>query len=51
VIRNAAFAAQMERMFEDDFAYSTPLGPATLDARGFWWRFGVSASRLFAPVL
>jgi hypothetical protein len=41
----------MERMFEADFEHSDALDPTTLDERGFLWRFGVSLSRLFAPVL
>jgi cardiolipin synthase len=51
VIRDEPFAAEMERMFEDDFAHSTPLDPETLDEKGFLWQFGVSASRLFSPIL
>jgi cardiolipin synthase len=46
-----AFAAEMEAMFERDFAHSEVIDPATFAARPFWWRFGVSLSRLAAPVL
>ncbi|MGW8370501.1 MAG: cardiolipin synthase [Gammaproteobacteria bacterium] len=51
VIRDDDFAAEMERMFENDFAQSTPLDLASLDDKGFWWRLGVSVSRLFSPIL
>jgi cardiolipin synthase len=51
VIHDEPFAAEMARMFEADFEHSRPLDPATLADKGFWWRFGVSAARLFAPIL
>lgn len=45
------FARAMEAMFEVDFAHSTIIDPAELDKKPFWWRFGVSLSRLASPVL
>jgi cardiolipin synthase len=51
VIADAAFAKEMEQMFEADFAYAEPIDPAALDEKPFWWRFGVNLSRLAAPVL
>ena len=51
LIINQDFAREMEAMFEADFAHSTIIDPDTLDQKSFWWRLGVSLSRLAAPVL
>ncbi len=51
LIHDAAFAAEMETMFEADFQHADELDPATLEERSFLWRLGVSLSRLAAPVL
>ena len=51
VIVDRAFAAEMEAMFERDFAHAEVIDPADLDKRPFWWRLGVQVSRLAAPVL
>ncbi|MCJ7815722.1 MAG: cardiolipin synthase, partial [Xanthomonadales bacterium] len=51
LIEDADFAAQMQTMFEADFAHSTPLVPEELDQRSFWWRLSVSVARLASPVL
>jgi len=45
------FGRQMAAMFEQDFAHAEALDPAEFDRKPFWWRFGVSLSRLAAPVL
>jgi|GEM_PF-4111805 len=45
------FARDMEAMFETDFAHADPIDPESLENRPFWWRVGVSLSRLAAPVL
>lgn len=51
LVADPAFAREMEAMFERDFAHATPIDPESLDERSFWWRLGVSLSRLAAPVL
>jgi cardiolipin synthase len=51
LIADPAFAAQMAAMFERDFAHAEPIDPERFDEQPFWWRFGVSAARLAAPVL
>ena len=51
VIVDRAFAAEMEAMFERDFAHAEVIDPAELDKKPFWWHLGVQVSRLAAPVL
>jgi cardiolipin synthase len=51
VVADRPFASQVEAMLEQDFAHATPIDPASFAERPFWWRFGVSLSRLAAPVL
>jgi hypothetical protein len=38
-------------MFEADFAHAEIIEADSLDDKPFWWRFGVSLSRLAAPAL
>ena len=51
VIVDRVFAAEMEAMFERDFAHADVIDPAELDKKSFWWHAGVQVSRLAAPVL
>jgi len=51
LIEDADFAAQMQTMFEADFAHSRPVLPEELDQRSFWWRLSVSVARLASPIL
>jgi cardiolipin synthase len=51
LIADRAFANEMERMFEQDFAHAEPIDPDSLEDRPFWWRLGVNLSRLAAPAL
>jgi len=51
LIADQEFAKEMQAMFERDFAHSEPIAIEALDHKPFWWRFGVSLSRLAAPVL
>jgi cardiolipin synthase len=51
VIDDVAFAREMEQMFEADFAHAKIIEADSLDDKPFWWRFGVSLSRLAAPAL
>jgi cardiolipin synthase len=44
------FASQIERMLEDDFAHSRRMAPGEVDAKPWWFRFGVRLARLTAPV-
>jgi cardiolipin synthase len=50
VVDEPGFAADLERMFEADFARSRQVNAAELDARPFWFRLAVRASRLLAPI-
>jgi len=50
VISDAAFAAEVERMFEADFARSRVMDPGEYDRKSWWFRFGVRLARLTAPV-
>ena len=51
MIVDHAFAGEMEKMFEADFAHSKVIDPAIMDSKPFWWRLAVNVSRLAAPVL
>ena len=51
LIVDKAFASEMEKMFEQDFVHAVLIDPGDLDKKSFWWRLGVNASRLAAPVL
>jgi len=51
MIVDGAFAAEMQRMFEADFAHSVELDPAELEHQSFWRRLGVGLARLASPVL
>ena len=51
IIRDESFATRMENMFEDDFAHANVIDPDSLEEMPFYWRLGVSLSRLASPVL
>jgi cardiolipin synthase len=51
IIVDKEFAKEMEAMFERDFAHAEPIDADELEKKSFWWRLGVKASRLAAPVL
>ena len=51
VIADKAFAKEMEKMFEQDFAHAVTIDQDSMDKKPFWWRFGVKLCRLAAPVL
>jgi cardiolipin synthase len=51
LIVDGEFAAQMERMFEEDFAHAVEIDPAEWENRSPLWRLGVAISRLASPVL
>ena len=51
VVWDTCFAKSVEAMLREDFALSRRVAPGELDDRSFWFRFGVSLSRLMAPVL
>ena len=51
LVWDKGFAGAVEAMLLDDFALSRRVAPGELDERSFWFRFGVSLSRLLAPVL
>jgi cardiolipin synthase len=51
VVWDRGFAAAVAAMLEEDFAQSQRVAAGELDDRSFWFRFGVSLSRLLAPVL
>lgn len=51
VVWDRDFAEAVEAMLREDFALSRRVAPGELDERSFWFRFGVSLSRLLAPIL
>lgn len=51
LIADRQFAVEMEKMFEADFRHAVPIDPTQFEEKSFWWRLGVSLSRLAAPVL
>ena len=51
LIADKAFASEMEKMFEQDFAHAVPIDAGALEKKPFWWRLAVNLSRLAAPVL
>jgi cardiolipin synthase len=48
---DSTFAADVERMFEADFARSRAMHAGAYDEKPAWFRFAVRLSRLAAPVL
>lgn len=42
---------RVERMFLEDFEHVRPIPTDALDSKSFWFRLGVAASRLAAPLL
>jgi len=50
VISDAVFAAEVERMFEADFARSRVMDPGEYDGKPLWFRFGARLARLTGPV-
>ncbi|MCL4146215.1 UNVERIFIED_CONTAM: hypothetical protein GTU68_026433 [Idotea baltica] len=50
VVASKSFAAEMEAMFEADFARSDGIGVEQLAKRSRWFQFAVKLSRLTAPV-
>ena len=50
VIADAAFAAEVERMFEADFARSRLMDPGEYDRKSWWFRFAARLARLTGPV-
>jgi len=48
---DAGFAADVERMLEDDFTRATPITRADFDERSYAFRVAARATRLLAPVL
>ena len=50
VISDPAFAAEVERMFEADFAHSRVMDPGEYDRKPWWFRFGVRLARLTGPI-
>jgi cardiolipin synthase A/B len=50
VVSDAAFAAEVERMFEADFAQSRVMARGEYDRKPSWFRFGARLARLTGPV-
>lgn len=50
VISDAAFAREVEEMFEADFARSRVMEPGEYDRKPWWFRFGVRLARLTGPI-
>jgi cardiolipin synthase len=47
---DADFADQVAKMLESDFTQSRPMRGIELSQRNFWYRFGVRAAMLTAPI-
>jgi len=50
VVADAAFAAQVERMFEKDFERSEPVPEGELASKPYWFRLAVRFAALTAPI-
>ena len=50
VITDGAFVADVERMFEADFARSRVMDSGEFDRKPWWFRFGARLARLTGPV-
>jgi cardiolipin synthase len=50
VIADAAFAAEVEQMFEADFARSRLMDPGEYGRKSWWFRFAARLARLTGPV-
>jgi cardiolipin synthase len=50
VISDAAFAAEVARMFEADFARSRGMNAGEFDRKPWWFRFGARVARLTGPI-
>jgi cardiolipin synthase len=51
VLSDPEFAAEVERMFEDDFAHATLVPDDEYSGKSFWFRLGVRLARLSSPLL
>ncbi len=51
VVLDAEFAANVERMFQDDFSASRLMEPDEYDNKPYWFKLAVRTARLAAPVL
>ncbi len=45
------FAAEVERMLENDLAHSEEVRPGDYESRPIWFKFAVRCSNLFSPIL
>lgn len=50
VVRDPTFAAEVERMLEEDFRRSLPVAAGELAQKPFWFRLGVRFAMLTAPI-
>jgi len=50
VVADPAFAAEIERMLEADFAKSRLMAPGEYDEKPWWFRFSVKLARLTSPI-
>ena len=50
-VTDPEFAARVERMFEDDFKRSRLMQEGEYDLKPWYFRLGVRAARLTAPIL
>jgi len=51
IVADEGFAAQVEQMFEDDFAHSKPIEPNEYEGKSFWFQLSVRLARLASPIL
>ncbi len=50
VVAEPGFVADVERMFEADFARSRQMEPGELEEKSFWFKLGVKLARLTSPI-
>jgi cardiolipin synthase len=50
LVADPAFAAEVEEMFEADFARSRRMERGELDRKSFWFKLGVKLARLTSPI-
>jgi len=51
LVYDKAFNREVEAMLRNDLAKCTPIDPGSFAEKPWYWRFGVRASRLLAPIL
>ena len=50
IVKDAAFAGEVEKMFLDDFAHSREMSREDIDSKPFWFRLAARVARLSSPI-